>query len=64
MSAIFKETLDDAYGVQAEQLTVAHEIAHTLGVAHGTELMDPFNQTPDFSPDSLDELRDYNGPGS
>lgn len=62
MAAIFSEVLDDAYGVVAEQRTVAHEIAHCLGVDHGTGLMGKFQQGASFSPESLDELRKYAGP--
>ena len=47
-----------------KQRTVTHEIAHCLGVDHGTQVMDPLDgpQDPDFSPESLDELRNYEGP--
>jgi len=62
MVAIFKEALDDAYGATSERITVAHEIAHTLGVPHGTGLMGETTQTNAFSLDSLVELRSYNGP--
>jgi len=70
IAAIFKETLDDAYGVAAEQRTVAHEIAHCLGAPHlGVKntpgdggLMDETEQGPDFLAESLKRLREYAGP--
>lgn len=57
--AVFVETLRDAYADVQSPLTVAHEIAHTLGVDHGVGLMDEQEQGESFSASSLLELRSY-----
>ncbi len=68
MAAIFQEVIRD--GLYEEELTVTHEIAHTLGVPHlGDDdvpgdggLMDKTEQGPSFLPASLKRLREYSGP--
>jgi len=62
MCCIFVESLDDGFGQAAHRITVAHEIAHTLGVDHGAGLMGEDVQTNAFSAESLVELRAYEGP--
>jgi len=62
MCTVFVETLRDAYPDFQFPRTVAHEIAHTLGVDHGPGLMDAFDQQGSFSGQSLKELRSYTGP--
>lgn len=60
MTVIFQETLEDLYSDQAQRLTVAHEMAHTLGADHAEEgLMHQDQQTSSFSEESIRELRDY-----
>ena len=62
MSAIFVEALRDGFAEVAQRITIAHEIAHTLGVDHSTGLMGEETQTNEFSAQSLVELRQYQGP--
>ncbi len=62
MCAAFAESLRDGFGEQAHKITVAHEIAHTLGVDHTAGLMHKTLQTNDFAAGSILELRTYTGP--
>jgi hypothetical protein len=67
MVAVYQEVIRDAYPSYQEQRTVAHEIAHTLGIPHlGADsipgdggLMDKTEQGPDFYAESLRDLRKY-----
>ena len=67
MVAIFAEVLRDAYLEIQKERTVAHEIAHTLGVPHLGDpdvpgsggLMDERDQGPAFLAESLNTLREY-----
>ncbi|HNO80362.1 MAG TPA: hypothetical protein PKN33_20130 [Phycisphaerae bacterium] len=62
MSAIFVESLDDGYSALAHRITLAHEIAHGLGIDHSSGLMHKDTQTNQFSAESLVELREYEKP--
>ena len=67
MVAVFAEVLRDAYLQIQKERTVAHEIAHTLGVPHLGDpivagdggLMDETDQGPAFLAESLKKLRKY-----
>ena len=62
MGAIFAEAVDDGFGQAELRIALAHEIAHTLGVDHSSELMHKDAQTDWFAAQSLVELRNYTGP--
>jgi hypothetical protein len=57
MSAVFVESLDDGYSPLAHRITLAHEIAHGLGIDHSSGLMHKDTQTNQFASESLVERK-------
>jgi len=63
LCALFLESLRECCMEQQQRITIAHEIAHTMGVGHADAgLMHETEQTNEFSGASLAELREYEEP--